>query len=139
MLVNVLMYTNIYILLAREREANSMAFGWEQNKHQAANHANPHRQHHQKLLCLLRRLRTETLYHILIKQSHRGENQYRSQCMEEINKLQPVLGRLLGGKDYRTIDDPQAVEGGQAIADLASVVPDAVGEAEKERDEAARA
>ncbi|PON97835.1 hypothetical protein TorRG33x02_064250 [Trema orientale] len=112
-----------------------MAPTWERNKEQAAHDAYCDRHRHEKLLCLLGRRRTEALDHILIERHHRRENEQRRQRVDEIHSPKPVLGGLLGRNDRvsrRAVDDPQASERGDPIADLAAVVPTAVGEAEEE-------
>lgn len=102
------------------------------NKQHAANHADPHRQRREDLLRLLRRRRKEATHHILIKQSNRSKHQNGHERVHEIDESQAIPRRDCRRKRGRSIDDPQAAEGREAVADVSLAVSEAIGEAEEE-------
>lgn len=123
--------------MAREGEPNSVSFGGENNKQQAAQDANSDRQHNQELPCFIRWRGIETLNHILVEQSNSYENQQRSEGVEEIDEPKPVFGSLFIRKSDRGVNDPQASKRGDPISDFASFVPKTVGEEEEKTGEGA--
>lgn len=123
-------------LLLRERKSNPMSLRRKRDEKQATQHPNGDRQRREELLGFLGGIRNETLDHILIKQSHRKENDYGQQRVEEIDESQPVFFPLL--RRNPTGHNPQPSKRGQPIPDFAPFVPEAVGEAEEEAGETAK-
>lgn len=60
-----------------DRVPNAMPSSGKDDKQQAADEANPHRNDVQNLLNLPIRLRVEAAHHVLVSQSHRNEHQHR--------------------------------------------------------------
>ena len=116
-----------------------MPFRRKNHKKHTTHNSNPHRQRRQHLLHPRRRRRPQALHHILIKHRHRSKHQHRHHRVREVNKLELIPRRHLRRQRRRSVDNPEPLESGEAVAEAPLLVLDAVREAQQEARERAEA
>lgn len=114
-----------------------MSCGGKSHKKHTAHDSDPHRQRRQQLLGPLGRRRPQAADHIVVEQGDRREYENRDERVGEVDELELVLGGDLRRQRGGSVDNPEALEGGEAVADGPLLVLDAVGEAEQQARECA--
>ncbi|KAG5525782.1 hypothetical protein RHGRI_032163 [Rhododendron griersonianum] len=114
-----------------------MPSGRKDDKQQAGDEPNSHRNYVQNLLGLVIWPRIIASQHILVPQSHRSEHEDRQNRVNDVDEAQPVLAEVGNpgagrGGGALGVEEPHATGRGKAVVDLSVGGPEAVGEAGEE-------